>query len=1102
MKRSWIYGALLGLVLGFPASLISQSQSSSADISGRVVDSSEAVLPGVALTATNVETGLVRSAVSAADGTFRLLLLPPGAYDVKVEFSGFASQVRKNVRVTVGQTAVITFKLAIAGSSTVVDVFSAGPLIEVERTQQSDTIDSVKIQNLPINGRNYLDYTLLTPGVTDANANIQFALPQAGTSGLSFAGQGGRSNNVSIDGADNNDYSVGAVRSTMGQDAIQEFQINRSNFSAEFGRSSGGLINIVTKSGTNQYHGSLFAYLRNRRMDARNPFAFGPRRSPDQPPTAVDPPFTRVQTGFTMGGPIRRDKTFFFFSYEAQDQHESQFVTFELTPRFFGPTGRQQQLVDFVNTRLPPTHPLRLNLNNFVTYGLSVNSLNLPTFKPTIDLLESRGSVFPFKNISNTASLRLDHAFSASDQLFGRYNITDNDASGLNFGGLKAPSRGNRLALQDHAAVVSETHIFNPNRINEFRFQLGDRYFNTTPMQVIGPAIDISGLAQLGRDFYLPSVRRERRYQWTDNLMLTRGRHSLKFGADVNLLHFKTDTQVFFGGRFLFAGIPFESIFDNIAGAGAADGLRSFLRNAGRSDLIPNVSARITPFQALNLHLPALYQQGFGDPNAILTMSQYAFYIHDSWRVTPRLLLDLGLRYDFEAQPAGATRFLPKGLNRDKNNIGPRLGFSWDMLGTGKTILRGGYGIFYAPVYQAVTFVGRVLDGSQIVQLVAPLSGVVDPRSGRTIVPPGIARSIFDFALANAFGRRTLTEQDINAFGLRVGTTPPAIFTAAPDVVNPLSHQVSFGIEREVAQDWSVSLNYLANRGVHVIRGRNNNLAPRLGPGGLPLRDPVYGVRLQSPYDPRYVQINVVESSGNSIYHGFTAGVTKRFSRNFQVLAAYTFAKTIDDTTDFISELQPADQNNVRQERSLSAFDQRQRLVLSGVLESPFMSGPGRHVVSRILADISISPIITYGSGRPFNLLFGDDLNGDTNFFTDRPVALDDRLRPILADGEPVTAGRNTGKGPRFAAWDLRVTKRLKFSESGARRLELIFEGFNLFNRTNYSGINPYIGDTPFSQLGNTFRVSGRRSAAPTDPLGFTSAFAPRQLQVAAKLHF
>lgn len=1100
--RLWMVWVLIWLTLGLPVTLRSQSQSASADISGAVTDVSGGVIPGATVTAINSETGLIRNAQSGADGTFRLVLLPPGLYDVKADFAGFTPEIRQGVRLTVGQTAVIPFRLSVSGSATVIDVTSGAPLVEVERTQQSDTIDASKIQNLPINGRNYLDYTLLTPGVTDSNALIHFSLPQAGTSGLSFSGQGGRNNAVTIDGADNNDYSVGAVRSTMGQEAVQEFQINRSNFSAEFGRSSGGLINIVSKSGTNQVRGNLFAFLRNRKLDARNPFAFGPRPGPNQPPAAVDPPFTRVQTGFTLGGPIKRDRTFFFLSYEAQDQHESQFVTFELTPRFFGPTARQQQLLDFVNTRLPPAHPVRLNLNNFVNFALSVNSQNRPTFQPTIDLLELRGSVFPFKNIANTASLRLDHNLSSSDQLFGRYNFTNNDASGLNFGGLKAPSRGNRLKLQDHAGVFSETHIFNPGLLNEFRFQYGDRYYNTCPIQAIGPAIDISGLAQLGRDFYLPSVRRERRFQWTDNLLITRGRHSLKVGGDVNLLRFTTDTQVFFGGRFLFAGIPFEAIYDNVFGPGQADALRNFLRTSGGGDLVPNVSARTTSFQALNLHLPALYQQGFGDPNATLTTSQYAFYIHDGVRVGPRFHMDIGLRYDFELQPAGATRFLPNGLNRDKNNFGPRVGFSWDVFGTGKTVMRGGYGIFYAPVYQAVTFVGRVLDGSQIVQLVAPLSGIVDPRTGQTLVPPGISRAIFDYALANTFGRRTLTEQDLSRFGLRVGSTPPAVFTAAPNVVNPLSHQFSLGVEREVMRNLSVSVNYVGNRGVHLIRGRNRNLAPRLGPDGQPLRDPVYGVRLYAPSDPRFVQVNLVETSASSWYHGFTASVTKRYSRHFQFLAAYTLSKAIDDTTDFISELQAADQTRQRLERSLSAFDQRQRLVISGVLESPWSAGSGQPLGSRILADISVAPIITYSSGHPFNLLFGDDLNGDTNFFTDRPVALDDRLRPMFVNGEPLVAGRNTGRGPRFASWDLRIAKRLKFTEDGGRRLELIFEGFNLFNRNNYSGVNPYIGDTPLSQLGGTFHVTGRRTAAPTDPLGFTSAFAPRQLQVAAKLFF
>src|SRR5262245_49634786 len=288
----------------------SQSQTASGEIKGTVTDYTGAVLPGAMITITNIETGVERSAVSDTTGSFRLLLLPPAQYEVKVQREGFSSYTRRPLQVTVGETVSVGVVLQLASVQQEVLVREVATQVETEKTQQSDTITEKQIDNLPINERNFLNFSLLTPGVTDSKALISFTLPQAPTSGLSFLGQNGRSNNVTIDGVDNNDDAVAAVRSTMSQEAVQEFQINRSNFSAEFGRAGGGLINIVSKSGTNRLNGSVFAFMRNEALDARNPFAFGANNS------KIDPPYNRVQAGFILGGPIKKDRTFFFLSYE------------------------------------------------------------------------------------------------------------------------------------------------------------------------------------------------------------------------------------------------------------------------------------------------------------------------------------------------------------------------------------------------------------------------------------------------------------------------------------------------------------------------------------------------------------------------------------------------------------------------------------------------------------------------------------------------------------------------------------------------------------------------------------------------------------------
>jgi hypothetical protein len=334
------FTTILGLCIFFTSiNLFSQSQTASGDIKGTVTDATGAVLPGATVTVTKMDTGIERSATADNSGNFRILLLPPGGYEIKLQAPGFSTYTRRPVQVTVGETVVIDAALQPASVQQEVLVQEVASQVEPEKTQQSDTITEKQIGNLPINERNFLNFSLLTPGVTDAKALVSFSLPQAPNSGLSFLGQSGRSNNVTIDGVDNNDNAVAAVRSTLSQEAVQEFQINRSNFSAEFGRSGGGLINIVSKSGTNRLNGTVFAFFRNESLDARNPFAFGPNGSP------IDPPYNRQQAGFTLGGPIKRDRTFFFLSYEGLRQRESRFVTFLENTNFFKPTASQLALI-------------------------------------------------------------------------------------------------------------------------------------------------------------------------------------------------------------------------------------------------------------------------------------------------------------------------------------------------------------------------------------------------------------------------------------------------------------------------------------------------------------------------------------------------------------------------------------------------------------------------------------------------------------------------------------------------------------------------------------------------------------------------------------
>src|SRR5215813_1374092 len=761
----------------------SQSQTSSGDIKGTVTDSTGAVLPGAMIAVTNIDTGIERSAVSDDRGNFRFFLLPPADYELKVQSTGFSIYTRRPVEVTVGQIVVIEAVLQPAAVQQEILVQETSLQVETEKTQQSDTITEKQIENLPINERNFLNFSLLTPGVTDSKALVSFGLPQAPTSGLSFLGQNGRSNNVTIDGVDNNDDAVAAVRSTMSQEAVQEFQINRSNFSAEFGRAGGGLINIVSKSGSNRFNGNVFAFIRNEALDARNPFAFGPNNSD------IDPPYKRLQAGFILGGRINKDRTFFFLSYEGLRQRESRLVTFLENTDFFQPTASQRALIEGLSA-IPNPQPqgLAAILTNTLTTSRQM-------YPDTVALLESNSGVFPFRNNDNTASLRLDHSVSNSNQLFGRLTFSDIDTVGGGTGGLKTPSRGANYAIQDYAGVFGESHFFGPRLVNEFRFQFANRDYNALPADPFGPEITINGVAALGRDFYLPSKRNEKRWQWLDNMTTVLGKHEVKFGADVHYIPFDTTTEVFLGGRFIFGeGIPLGLVGDALVGPGTSVAVATMLAAAGRADLIPNISASITPVQAFNFGLPIVYQQGFGNPNAGVNNKILGAYLQENYKPTRKLTINLGVRYEME--------FQPPPVHRDRNNFGVRYGFSYSP--DSRTAIRGGYGIYYSPLFEAVAFVARVLDGTQISQVFVPLTGL-----------PGLtATSAQVWGLGkgqNIFGNRVLTAADIAPLGLRPGITPPVLLRTDPNLVNPYNQQFSYGIDRPVYRHNLIS-NYFRSR--------------------------------------------------------------------------------------------------------------------------------------------------------------------------------------------------------------------------------------------------------------------------------------------------
>jgi hypothetical protein len=538
-----------------------------------------------------------------------------------------------------------------------------------------------------------------------------------------------------------------------------------------------------------------------------------------------------------------------------------------------------------------------------------------------------------------------------------------------------------------------------------------------------------------------------------------------------------TTSETFFGGRFNFgAAFPLSQIITTNAGATTLTAVSNTL-SANRPDLLPALATPITSLQAFNLGLPTVYQQGFGDASANSWTNRYGLYVQDSWKLRPNFMLNYGLRYAIHDEPF----FIPTY----KKDFQPRVGFSWDPFGNGKTAIRAGAGIFVGFLNNAVA------------NVTTELSGMGDPDNINIVLTTatsnalGLPRSIDVYQrllMNNVLGTRAITLADVAPLSInpRPGAPLEVRFRLGPNYRNPTTYQTSLGVQRDVGAGVSAELNYLFARGIHITRNRDINQFRQTGTGINAATGKPCFVRFPGAPSPTNscpgaasdfivatrFQDNVYETTANSFYHAFTAQAQRRFSRNFSLNAHYTFSKSIDEVTDFNSDFSAQNPLNLQMDRALSSFDQRHRFVASGVIQSPFQNP--------VVRDWLVSPIVVAQSGRPFNLLLGFDANNDGRSQSDRP-------------GQ---AGRNTGRGESFYSFDMRLARRFFAKES--RYLEITVEGFNLFNRTNFQGINNVVGLTPLTD----FDARGRSDRGPTSPLGFTSASDPRQLQFGARLNF
>jgi hypothetical protein len=868
-----------------------QGGAATGDLHITVKDPAGNLVSSATVTVRDVAKALERTATGDGQGGYSARLLPPGIYAVTVEAPRFARTENTGVVITVGGLVELPISLEVAGGKEVVEVTSQAELVETSRTSTTDTIGQRRIDNLPINGRDYINFTLTDSQVVRDNAPNTGAAP---TSGLNISGQRARSNLVNVDGADATDNSVNGVRSTVSQEAVQEFQIITNSFAPEYGRAAGGVVNIITRSGSNEFHGDIFGYLRNRNFQAVNPFS-----------TVPNPAYTRVQGGLAFGGAIRKDKTFYYFSYEVTRRHETGFSAigqgnFGLTPfdasAFFrAPPGSvnlqltSDQIAFLANPAVDQTVAMDSAYAREVgeylglvgaSSGMAVNGAwpagltggfpglaGFPTTCPappcavpgSYQTLDSQIGNFPVFEGTSVYSLRLDQNVSSSNRLMLRGNVSPSTITGIEVEGQDQPfgqnaySRTSEQTFRDATGVLEDTSTLGNNKVNEFRFQYARRglsyFYNTAIPGGSAPAVNIPGYAYFGREPYSYIERVEQRYQLTDNFSWTIGRHDTKFGVDFNYLPLTATFTVNYGGVYDFGEISGLSL--------------NFVNPA--PNLLPDFPG-LSAVEAYGAGLPQDFVQGIGSPSDSFRNVPIGAFWQDSWRVSPKVTLNYGLRYDVEipptfpppqglALPAYNLLGVQKGIQTDTKNIQPRIGVAWDPKGDGKTVVRMSYGLFYDHPLLGLYFLGQASDGSSSGQLA--FAGGSPCGAGSTPFSPGNlnAASIFTGTLANAncmpvtqLNYEPNQQQFRSLFPVGQSnqslfleqqylTNPPAQlggaafplafqpfgYPQAKNFVYAYAQQVNLSIERDLGHGYALNLAYNFNGGRHLNRPINAN---------------------------------------------------------------------------------------------------------------------------------------------------------------------------------------------------------------------------------------------------------------------------------------